>query len=333
MRRREFVTGLLLAATIGRAQAQQPPKVYRIAVVHASFPITDISESANDPIYRAFFQELRRLGYIEGQNLMVERYSGEGRFERYPELARDVARTTPDLIFTSGNEMVLNFKAATATIPIVCVTADPVAYGFVKSLARPGGNITGISTDAGLEIWGKRIEILQEAIPKLSKAGFLVSRAQWDGPIATAVRKATERFGISLTGPPLEGDLGEAEYRRVFAAMAEQRVDALIVHPQPEHVPHRGLIVALAESTRLPTMYPRRVEVDLGGLMAYAYDIVDLFRRAAGYVDEVLKGARPGDIPIYQAAHFQLVINVRAAKAIGLTIPPSLLLRADEVIE
>ena len=260
---------------------------------------------------------------------------GAGRTEHhYSDLANEVVRKKPDLILTISSRMVQNFKAATATIPIVGLMTDPVPLGIVDSLARPGGNITGVCSDAGPEILGKRLELLREAVPGISRAGFLASRGVWEGPSGIAVlRPAAERMGVSIIGPPLEGILQEAEYRRVFDAMIQGRPDAVIVSDQVENQWNVRLIVEFAAKNRLPTIYPYREEVEAGGLMAYATDLLNIYRRAAGYVDQILKGAKPGEIPIYLAVKFELVVNVKAAEAIGLTIPPSVLLRADEVIE
>ena len=313
MKQREFLIALVLSATTP-AHAQQPGKLYRIAIVHPSASVAEMTDTGS-PRFSLLFKELRRLGYVEGQNVVVERYS-------------------PDLIVTITSRMVLNFKAATTAIPIVGLMADPVTFGIVESLAHPGGNITGISTDAGPEIWGKRLDLLREAAPGTSRAGFLASRFVWDSPFGVAnLRVAAERMGISLIGPPLEGALQEQEYRRVFEAMLEGHADALIVSDQAENFTYRRLIVELAAKSRLPTIYPYREQVEVGGLMAYAPDLLDVYRRAAGYIDQILKGTKAGEIPIYLAVKFDLVVNMKAAKAIGLTIPPALLLRADEVIE
>ena len=217
----------MLSATVPWAHAQQPGKLYRIAIVHPSAPVADLTDTGS-PRFIALFKELRRLGYVEGQNVAVERYSGAGQTERYSELANEVVRHKPDLILTITSRMVLNFKAATTAIPVVGLMADPVAFGIVESLAHPGGNITGISTDAGPEIWGKRLDLLREAAPGTSRAGFLASRFVWDSPFGVAnLRVAAERMGISLIGPPLEGALQEQEYRRVFEAMLEGHADPL----------------------------------------------------------------------------------------------------------
>src|SRR5262244_2397778 len=185
IRRRKFLATLLGGAAAAWplvARAQQAAKTPRIAIVHPSVSISEMNETGDHPYYPALFQELRRLGYVEGKNLVVARYSGEGQEDRYPELCRDVVGTKPDVIVTSASRLVLSFKAATHTIPVVASMADPVPFGIVTSLARPGGNVTGVSVEAGLEIWGKRLQVLREAIPTASKVGFLGSRQIWDLP-------------------------------------------------------------------------------------------------------------------------------------------------------
>jgi ABC-type uncharacterized transport system substrate-binding protein len=333
MRRRDLVIGSLIAGCIGHAWAQRGARVDRIAVVHSSSPIADISETGGNPLYRVFFEELRRLGHVEGANLEIERYSGEGRTEHYAELVGEVVRRRPDVICANTSTLVRQLKDATSTIPIVGLTADPVAYGIVASLARPGGNVTGVSVDAGLEIWGKRLETLMEVLPRLSRVGFLTYRGSWEGPQGQFLRTAAKGPGIAILGPPLDDPVRPPEYQRVFSAMVQAHADALIVGDVALNYTNRQTIIDLAEANRLPTLYPYREFVDVGGLMAYAVNLRDLWRRAAGYVDRILRGEKPGDIPIYQPTTFQLIINVRAAKAIGLIVSPSLLARADEVIE
>ena len=330
IRRREFLAGLLVAATLRSARAQ-PAKVHRIAIIATARPVTDITETSSVRLWRAFFQELRRLGYAEGRNLIVERYSGLGRTEHYAELARDVVRSKPDVILAAGNVLVQHLKSLTATIPIVGAMGAAVDYGFVASLAHPGGNLTGISIDTGPEIETKRLELLKEALPRVSRVGLL-SRPLPGTPYVKARQEAAQSLGILLVGPWLEG-FRETEYRRVFDAITQEHADALYVGTDSENFVNRRLIVDWAEKNRLPTIYPYREFVEIGGLMAYAIDLVDLYTRLAGYIDQILKGASPGDIPVYQAAKFEFVINVKAAKAIGLSLPPALVLRADEVIE
>jgi putative ABC transport system substrate-binding protein len=282
--------------------------------------------------FGAFFQRLRDLGYIEGQNLSVERYSGEGR-TKFAELAREVVPGNPDLIFVNTSRITREIKTATETMPVVSVGADPVAYGVVSSLARPGGNITGATVDAGVEIVGKRLELLREMIPAASRVAYLGSHGMWEGADGAAMREAAQRIKISLIGPPLESPLREAEYRRVFAAITQAGADALMVANQSELLTDRRLILKLAENARLPAIYPDRDFAEIGGLMAYGVELQDVFRHAAEQVDQILKGAKPGDIPFYQPTKFELVINAKASKAVGITVPPKLLALADEVIE
>ena len=304
----------------------------RIAFVYPAAKVSEISVSGR-PYYRAFFEELSRLGYVEGQNLGVERYSGEGRPERYAELARDVVNTHPDLILAVGARLSLDFKMATTTIPIVTIIIDPIAMGLVASIARPGGNITGVTIAGGLEIIGKRMGLLVEAMPKLSTVGYLASRPFWEDPRGAAAREAAKRAGISLTAALLGSAFNEAEYQRVFRSMEQDRADALMVSDEPEHVTNRATIVELAAKGRIPTIYPFREFVEVGGLMAYSIDLADIYRRLANLIDKILKGANPGDIPFYQPTKFELSINLKTAKALGLEMPAMLLARADEVIE
>jgi putative ABC transport system substrate-binding protein len=303
----------------------------RIAYVHSAGNVSRISVSG-EPFYRAFFEELSRLGYVEGQNLGVERYSGEGRTERYGELARDVVNTHPDLILAVGARLSLDFKMATTTIPIVTVIIDPIAMGLVASIARPGGNITGVTIAGGLEIIGKRMGLLVEAMPKLSTVGYLASRPFWEDPRGAAVREAAKQAGISLS-PVMLSAFDEAEYQRVFRSMEQDRADAFMVSDEPENSIQRETIVELAAKGRIPAIYPFHDYVDVGGLMAYSVDLPDISRRLANLIDKILKGANPGDIPFYQPTKFALVINLKTAKALGLEMPAMLLGRADEVIE
>jgi putative ABC transport system substrate-binding protein len=337
MKRRDAIVGLVVAAMLSRAHAQQPGKVYRIVLVEGHLPATEISESSSDPAvaraYGALFGELRRRGYVEGQNLVVERYSGEGRSERYAELAREVIRRNPDLINVPSPDLLLEFKAATSTIPIVAITYDPVGLGVVSNMARPGGNITGVSVDSGPEIWGKRLEFLKEAVPRLSRLGFIVTRNVAGERGGTALKDASEKLGISLVGSPLLGPPEESVYRHAFADMVKEGADAVFVGDEPEHFQNLKLIVSQAEQWRLPAVYAFREAVVIGGLMAYAFELLDLISHNAAIIDQIFKGSKPGDIPFYQARKFDLIINMKTAKTLGITMSAPLLARADEVIE
>jgi len=333
MRRRKFITLLGGAVAVWPlvARAQQPAKMKRIACVISSGKVSMISVSGTR-YYRVFFEELNRLGYVEDRNLGVERYSGEGRPERYAELARDVVNTRPDLILAVGARLSLDFKMATTTVPIVTMIVDPVALGLVTSIARPGGNITGVAIAAGLEIIGKRMGLLVEALPKLSTVGYLASRTFWEDPRGAATREAAKRAGVALS-PAMLDAYNEAEYQRVFRSMEQDRADALMLSDEPEHLTYRTTIVELAAKGRIPAIYTNRDFVEAGGLMAYSPDLTDIFRRAADVIDTILRGANPGDIPFYQPAKFELSINLKTAKMLGLEMPAMLLGRADEVIE
>jgi len=334
VRRREFITllGGAAAAWPVAARTQQPATQHRIAIFHPAIPTTLITETGGGSAWRAFFAELRRLGYIEGENLLIERYSAEGHHERYADLAREIVTRNPDLIVTGTNPVVIVFKAATSTIPVVAFMLDPLKAGLVTSLARPGGNLTGITLDAGIEIWGKRLEMLKEAIPSTARAAFLGMREGWEGSSGQVLRDAGSQLGISLVFMlPQKGTPSEIE--RVFAAMEQQRPDAVLVSGEGDLYAHRQLIVELAEKNRLPAMCPYRDYVEAGGLMAYTVDLAELLRRMAVNVHQILKGAKPGDIPIYQPTKFELLINLKTARALGLTLPLALLARAAEVIE
>jgi putative ABC transport system substrate-binding protein len=321
----------LLAAPLA-AEAQPTKKVYRIAVVHPSESVADMTE-AKDPNFRAFFAELRRLGYVEGQNLVVERRSGEGRPARFPELAREVVQLQPDLIFVISARMARAFQAATTTIPTVGITPDPIFEKLVASLARPGGNLTGFSVEAGEELIGKNVEILKEAVPRASRVALLTPQADWEMPYGLVMRRVGARVGMTVIGALLSDPIQEPEFRRAFAAMVRDRVDTLIVADSAENFTHRQIIVTLAAQARLPAIYPFREFVDVGGLMSYSVDFAAMFRDAAGYVDRIFKGANPGDLPYQLPTKVPLVINLKTAKALGLTIPPAVLARADEVIQ
>ena len=335
MKRREFIVlvgGAAAWPNSVRAQAQQASQPHRIAILSPNSP-SDMTEKGGLPFFQAFFAELRRLGYIEGHNLVVDRYSALGLNEPFSDLAASVVRQKPDLIFANAARVVRPLKLATTSIPIVGLMSDPVAWGVVESLGRPGGNITGVAVDAGIEINGKQLELLNELHPPPSSVGYLTSRFLWKAhPAAAAVREAAQRMGFSLVGVLLES-FEEAEYRRAFATMTQQGVAGILVSLNAEHDTYAKLIAELARDSRLPTLYPYREAVELGGLMSYGPSRTETYRRAAGQIDQILKGAKPRDMPIQQEAKFELVINLKTAKVLGLTVPPYLLARADEVIE
>jgi putative ABC transport system substrate-binding protein len=278
------------------------------------------------------FGELRRLGYVEGDNLIIERYSAEGHHERYADLAREIVTRNPDVIVTGTNPVVVAFTAATTTIPVVAFMIDPLRARLVTSLGRPGGNLTGITLDAGIENWAKRLQILKEAMPSTAKVAFLGMRDGWDGSSGQHLLDASTQLGISLAFTlPQEGN--PAEIERAFAAIEQQRPDAVLVSGEGDLYAHRQLIAELAKKKRLPMMSPYRDYVEAGALLGYAVDLAELLRRMADDVHQILKGSRPGEIPIYQPTKFQLLVNMKTAKDLAVTLSPGLIARADEVIE
>ena len=332
MDRRAFLAGAagLLAAPLA-AEAQQATKVTTIG--YLSGP----SLSANAARIEAFRQGLRELSYVEGKNIVIEWRSADGTLDRLPALAAELVRLRVAVIVTGGGALTRRAKEATSTIPIVMTNdPDPVGDGFVASLARPGGNITGLSTFAP-ELSGKRLEILREVVPKLSRVAVLgSSTATGYAQTLKEIEPAAKAFKMQLQFiDVLHAKDMETAFRleTAFRAASEGRAQGMLTLNSAVLGSQRAQIVELAEKNRLPVMYHQRDFVEVGGLMFYGVNVPDLSRRAASYVDKILKGSKPADLPIERPSKFELVINLKAAKALGLTIPPSLLARADRVIE
>ena len=306
-------------------QAQQPTKIPRIGYLDAS------SLSVNAVRTEPFRQGLRELGYVEGKNIVIEWRSAEGKLDRLPALAAELVRLKVDIIFSSGASVTRAAKEATTTIPIVMTNiSDPVASGFVASLARPGGNITGLSTLAP-ELSGKRLELLKEIVPKLSRVGVFGASTQ---PGYTAVLKEMELAAEALKVKLQYLDvLDPKDVETAFRAASKGRADAFLTLSSPVISSHRSQVADLAVKNRLPAIYPQAEYIEAGGLMSYGTNTADLFRRAATYVDKILKGRTPADLPVEQPIKFEFIINLKAAKQIGLTIPPQVLARADKVIK
>ena len=326
-----LLSGGLLAAPIA-GEAQQAGKVYRIAIVNASGSVEQMTE-ARDPALRHLLSGLRRLGYTEGRNLAVQRFSGAGSRERYADLGREIVRSRPDVIFARTGRLAQAFRTVTTRIPIVTITTDPVGLRLAASLARPGGNVTGFSLNVGLEVLGKRLDLLKEAAPAAGRVAYLAPSVVWEGEWGRYMQEAGTRAGVTIIRAALHDPIQESEYRRAFAAMATDRPDALIVSDHGEGLANRALIVDLAARARLPAIYSYRVFVEAGGLMAYGADDAEPIRLIVDYVDRIFKGASPGDLPFQQATTFTLDVNLKTARALGLAIPPSVLARADQVIE
>jgi len=317
-----LVAVLLAVAVV--AEAQQPKRVPRIGFLSA-VPLSNMSARVE-----ALRQGLRELGYIEGKNIVVEWRNAEGKLDRLPALAAELVRLKVDVIVTAGPASNRAAKPTTVTIPIVLVfDDDPVGSGYAASLARPGGNITGLSTLAP-EISGKHVELLREIVPKLSRLAVLGNAAQPGNPQALReINLAADGFRVQiqyLDAPSLN------DIETAFRAASKERADAVVMLPSAILLSERTQIAQLAVKNRLPASYNRPEYVEAGGLVFYGPSYTDLFRRAATYVDKILKGAKPADLPVEQPKKFEFIINLKAAKQIGLTIPPNVLVRADRVI-
>jgi len=327
--RRTFVgtmVGSLLATPLA-AGAQQAGKVARIGCLA-------YVRAASTDQWEAFHQGLRALGYIEGRNVVIEYRDAEGKYERLPALAAELIALRVDVIVAGNTLTALAAKHATETIPIVFTTpADPVTSGLVASLAHPGGNVTGLSTLTPALV-GKWLEQLKQAVPGFSRIAALLHQGgvgeRTEKDIREAAEVAARTLGVRLQVVEVQGP---ADFNRAFSEMTRGHAGALTVLPSSMFTNQRWRIVELAATNRLPTMYPFREFVDAGGLMSYGANLPDMYRRAATYVDKILKGTKPGDLPVEQPTKFELVINLKTAKALSLTIPPSLLARADQVIE
>jgi putative tryptophan/tyrosine transport system substrate-binding protein len=334
-RRRFLVTSLAgaLAAPLA-AEAQPAGKIYRIGYLSPSSPSDPerLASPFGERGLAAFRQGLRALGYVEGQNIAIENRWAEGRFERLPDLAAELVRLKVDVIVSVVTQASLAAKNATRTIPIVMVAVgDPLGSGLVASLARPGGNVTGPSSMYA-DLVGKQLEVLKEIVPKLSRVAVLwnPANAAWQAQMLKATGVAARALGLQVQ---LLEARGPDELEGAFAAMNRERASALLVAPDVIFALHARRIADLAAKRHLPAMYGSSEHVEAGGLISYAPNIPDVFRRAATYVDKILKGARPSDLPVEQPTKFEVFMNLKTAKALGLTIPPSLLLRADQVIE
>ena len=320
------LAGSLLVAPLA-AEAQQEGKIYRIGIL-GNVPLTDPGGAR---LWGAFVQGLRDLGYVDGQNIRIEHLSSEGQYERLPALAAELVRRQVDIIVAPAAQNVVAAKQATRTIPIVMASVgDPVGEGLVASLARPGGNVTGTSFLTSAMV-GKQLELLKQITPRVTRLAILLNPANPGHPLALEEAKvAAHSLGVQLQAVEARGP---ADFDKAFVAMTQERAGALFVPWDGTFLLHLVRIVQLAAKTRLAGMYGQRRYVDVGGLASYGPSAPESMRNAAAYVDKILKGAKPGDLPVEQPTKFELVINLKTAKALGLTIPPSLLLRADQVIE
>jgi len=327
MDRRAFLATLGALAAPLAAQAQPAAGVHRIGFVSATSP------SPSNPQFDAFHQGLRELGYVEGKNVIVEARFAEGRLERLPALVAELIGLKVDVLLAGSPAGAVAAKKASTTVPIVFAgVGDPVASGIVASLARPGGNITGVAVGTGGPAFGgKWLELLKEALPGVSRVAVLANRSNpSNSPYLKGVEAAAQTLKVKLD----VHDAGNAtELDRALAAIGASGAQAIIVTTDPFLFSNRATLVQFAASKRLPAMYFFKLFADAGGLMSYGASLEESYRRAATYVDKILKGAKPADLPIEQPTRFELVINLKTAKALGITIPQSVLLRADQVIE
>jgi putative ABC transport system substrate-binding protein len=320
-----FTLCALLFALCFSAEAQQPTKIPRIGYLAPNSLSVLVART------EAFRQGLRDLGYVEGKTILIEWRSVEGKLDRLPALAAELVRLNVDVIVTAGPTATRPAKEATSTIPIVMtLDIDPVGTGFVASLARPGGNITGLSSLAP-EISSKQLELLKEIVPRLSRVAVLWASSNPGNPLQLReIKLAAETFGVKLQFLDI---LGSKDIQIAFKAASRERADAVLVLQNTISAAHRTELAELATKSRLPAIYPRLEFVEDGGLMSYGASFTDMDRRAATYVDKILKGVKPADLPVEQPTKFEFVINLKAAKQIGLKIPPNVLARADRVIK
>ena len=319
-----FALCAMLVALGSFAEAQQPMKVPRVGYLSAP------SRSAQSARHEAFRQGLRELGYVEGKNIVIEWRDAEGQLERLPDLAAELVRLKVDVIVAGGLPAARAAKQATTTIPIVMTGGDPVRAGIVASLARPGGNVTGLS-DSTVDVSTKRLELLKEVVPKLSRVAILWNPANPTNPLQVKdTQAAAPSLGMTVYSVEVK-EVGELEV--AFTGIKRERAGGLLVPGDPMFTSNRKRTADLAAKHRLPAMFTAQEYVEAGGLMAYGENSTDRFRRLATYVDKILKGAKPADLPVEAAMKFELIINLKTAKQIGLTIPQSVLFRADKVIK
>jgi putative ABC transport system substrate-binding protein len=332
IRRRQILVAACALTAAQLVPAQSTQKTYRVAAILTTTPVAEMAGAEPDhPMFGGLVHELRALGYVEGRNLILERRSLEGRPERYADVVAELVGLKTDVIVSAGGSRLFNrAKGVWGNVPIVMFGSNnPVPAGLAASLGRPGGNLTGLLAISGPENEAKRLQLLKEAIPSVTRVAYLATREVWEHAITRAIRGAAPSLGIELLHAEHKPDDLEA----TFAAIERMHPDALFGSIGTETFGQRRQIVQFAKKARLPGSYSFAPMVEDGGLMSYSVDIADLGRRAAHYVDKILKGARPGDLPIEGPKRFALVINLGRARELGLTLPRSLLLRADRLIE
>lgn len=329
MNRRDTVLALVaFGAAPFAARADRSGRAYRVGLLSSG---RSPGRNLVDPYFSALAAALKDLGYAEGRNLKIEARRAGGNLDRLPALAAELVALNVEVILAGGNPAVDAARRATQTIPIVMVSSDPVRAGFVQSLSRSGGNLTGLSIDAGLEVWGKRLQLLKEAAPQVSRVAVLSRTGGRQGAWVPVLEEAARRIGFVLLHA---GAKRSDDFVSAFATMAAGQADALIASDTPLNLLYRKRIIEFAALHRLPDIHGYREAAEDGALMSYGsgIDMAEIYRQAASYIDRILRGAMPGDLPIQQPTQFSLAINLKTAAALGLTIPPSLLVRADTII-
>ena len=336
MRRRVVITLISggLVSALWPIRVRSADKIYRIVFVVPTGQFVDAKEGdATKSVVDGFLQGLRELGYVDGKNMKFEFYSAEGKLGQIDDIAARVLETSPDAILAAGggaNEVAHAFQRMTQTVPIVMAnSSDPAAQGLVASLARPGGNITGFSGNTGPEFEAKRLQLLREVAPNASRVAYLGLKLDWESPAAVGVRDAAERLGMTL----LHAEHTQSNYDNAFAFIVREQLQGLFVARNPWNFSNRRAITTFAMDRRIAAVYPTREFAEVTGLISYGPSLFDLYRRAAGHVDKILKGARPADLPVEQPTKFELVVNLKTARDLELTIPPAVIALADEMID
>ena len=332
--RRRFVATIGAAFPISTrfAMAQTSGKVYRVGLIFTTTPVSEMAgPEPRHPAVKALLHGLRALGYVEGRNLILDRRSADGHFERFDDIVSDLIRLNTDVIVASGTPTARAVKLVTAVPVVMTAVIDPVGEGFVQSFARPGGNMTGFALLVAPESEGKRLELLREMLPNITRVAYLNCREtnEWQLPAGQSVRTAARTLGIEL----LVVEYARREYTETLRSIASKHVEALFVAQSSIAFGERGPLVDVATRTRLPSSFHFKEAVELGGLMSYGANVADLFYRAADYVDRIMRGAKPGDLPVQLPTKLELVINLNTAQALSIAVPRPIRARADEVIE
>jgi len=331
MKRRQFVAAAVASAAGFNCLsiAALENKIFRLALIHPSRPVEQMT-SKGSPFYGALFSELEKLGFVEGRNLEVARYSALGSHDALHEVVHEAALLHPDAILASSGRTVLMLKKETQSVPIVGFVSDPISYGIVNSLAHPGGNITGVIVDGGIETWQNRLELLRAAKPSIKRIFQVAPRSAWESRVGIAINEAAQKVGLDLIGPPVESPHQAAEYRRAFSEVNSP--DACMINAAPENLTSRKLICELTIEARILAMAPYREFAVDGCAMSYDVNLSDLNTYAAHQIASIFQGRSPGDIPFYQPKNFSLVINSSVIERLGLTLDANILARADELL-